>query len=229
MPTFYIRRNSEDVVPLLYELLKARYGEQHWWPGDGPFEIAVGAILTQATAWTNAERAIANLKAAGQLSAVAIHQLETARLAALIRPSGYYNVKANRLKRFVALLVERYDGCLERLFQLATPALRAELLAVRGIGAETADAIALYAANRPLFVIDAYTTRLCIRLGLVTGEASYKQLQALFEANLPRSAALYNECHALIVRHARSHCHKQPRCDGCPLLEICRHAGAGKS
>lgn len=205
----------------MYERLFACYGPQHWWPGDGPFEVIVGAILTQSAAWTNVEKALANLKSAGMLSAAGIAATPEAELAELLRPSGYYNAKARKLKAFVALLEERFDGKLDLL--LATPAedLRPLLLATHGIGPETADSILLYAAGRPVFVIDAYTRRVFERLGFEAGADTYDAWQRLFVGALPADAAMFNEYHALIVRLAKEYCRKAPTCVGCPLLDVC--------
>jgi len=205
----------------IYDRLYAAYGPQHWWPGDSAFEIIAGAILTQSASWANVELALANVKAAGALSPQGIAALAEAELARLIRPSGYFNAKARKLKAFVALLYERFGGDLNRMLQTPTSKLRPALLATHGIGPETADSILLYAANRPVFVIDAYTRRTFSRLGIVPERDSYDGWQALFMERLPAEVALFNEYHALIVRHAKDVCRKQPLCDRCPLLEIC--------
>ncbi len=203
----------------VFRALLERYGPQHWWPGEGPFEVMVGAVLTQNTAWENVERAIARLKAAGALDARVIAASEPRRLAEWIRPAGYFNVKARRLQAFCAWYLER--GGLEALRRQPTETLRADLLAVHGIGPETADDILLYALGRPVFVIDAYTRRLFARLGLVGEDWGYERLRAWFEDGLPREVPLFNEYHALIVRHAKEHCRKRPRCAGCPLASRC--------
>jgi len=206
-----------------YRLLLARHGPQHWWPGETPFEVMVGAVLTQNTAWTNVERAIASLKAADALNCAAILALADAELAALIRPAGYFNVKAGRLKALCRFLTER--GVAERPQELSGQGglaeLRRELLAVHGVGEETADSILLYALGQPSFVVDAYTRRAFARLGLLTGAESYREVQQHFEHHLPRELALYNEYHALIVRLGKDHCRPKPRCTDCPLNSIC--------
>ena len=206
----------------IYARLLAAYGPQGWWPGDTPFEVAVGAILTQATSWRNAARAISNLKRAGVLSPEAMSALSPERLAELVRPAGFFNQKAARLRAFFDL-IERHGG-LEALFRLPEGKLREELLSVPGIGPETADSIVLYAAGKPVFVIDTYTRRILSRLGLITGKEGYEELRRLFEGNLPREPGLYQEYHALLVRHAKEHCRARPRCGGCPLADLCDFA-----
>ncbi len=208
----------------IYERLLAAYGPQHWWPGDTPFEIIAGAILTQSASWRNAEKALANLKAAGALSPAGLRRPPEAEVARLIRPSGYYNAKARKLKAFVALLYERFDGDLERM--LASPAgeLRSALLTTHGIGPETADSVLLYAASRPVFVIDAYTRRIFSRLGLAPEGDTYDAWQRLFMDALPPDAEMFNEYHALIVRHGKDVCRKRPACADCALNDICATA-----
>jgi len=177
----------------------------------------VGAILTQNAAWRNAERAITRLRAAGALDPRAVLSLPPARLAGLLRPSGTFRVKAQRLRAFARHLEERHRGHLARLLALPLPALRAELRGISGIGPETADAIALYAAGRPVFVVDAYTRRILARHRLVAPDADYAAVQALVMTHLPHDPALFNEYHALLVRVGKEHCRARPRCDGCPL------------
>jgi endonuclease-3 related protein len=208
----------------IYGLLHARFGPQHWWPqSNGAFEIVVGAILTQNTAWANVEKAIANLKRARLLTPDALHRVPTARLARLIRPSGYFNLKAKKLKAFAQFLFAKHGGRLSHLFRLDTARLREELLAVYGIGPETADSIILYAARQPIFVVDAYTRRIFARLGLARDDATYAELQRLFMENLGRDEQLFNEYHALFVALGKNICKKRaPCCAECPLLRICR-------
>lgn len=206
----------------LYERLHAHYGAQHWWPADTPFEVMVGAILTQNTAWTNVEKAIANLRANRALSAEAIARAPHAQLAEWIRPSGYFNIKAKRLQNFCRWYLQ--PGRAEQLEELATEKLRHELLSVNGVGPETADDMVLYAFHRPVFVIDAYTRRLFSRLGLIEGTEGYETLRAQVEGCFGRSkkqVPLYNELHALIVAHAKDYCRKRPLCRGCPLGRRC--------
>jgi endonuclease-3 related protein len=207
----------------LLERLRDAYGPQHWWPGDSPFEVMVGAVLTQNTAWSNVERAIDFLKAANALSPESIAALPHERLAALIRPAGYFNVKARRLQSFCRFLVE--SGGEPALADTPTETLRARLLAVHGIGPETADDILLYAFERPVFVIDAYTRRLFGRLGLASGHESYEELRTGVERAIGPDPASLNELHALIVHHAKVACAKVPRCAGCCLREICPSGG----
>lgn len=212
---------DERFLRTVYDRLYAAYGPQRWWPGDSPFEVIVGAILTQSAAWTNVEKALSNLKAVGVLSPEGLAGLGEEDLAALIRPAGYFNAKARKLKSFVTLLFDRFGGDLERLLSTPLEELRPLLLATHGIGPETADSILLYAAGRPVFVIDAYTRRLFERLGLRPDRDTYAGWQLLFASGLPQDAALFNEYHALIVRHCKDVCRSEPRCRGCPLLEAC--------
>ena len=202
----------------MYDALLHAYGQQHWWPGDSPFEMMVGAVLTQNTSWTNVEKAIANLKRRNCLTAYRMLRLGSRRLAVLIRSSGYYNVKAKRLAHLAGFLVRHYGGSPARMLRSDPDELRRKLLSVHGIGPETADAIMLYATGYPIFVVDAYTRRIFGRHGLVAHNDSYHDVQRLFQENLPRDAPLFNEYHALIVRLGKTHCSKRnPRCSGCPL------------
>ena len=205
-------------LPRFYRVLSKHFGPQHWWPGETAFEIVVGAILTQNTAWTNVEKAIANLKRAGALSARAMGALAEPELGALIRPSGYYNQKARKLKAFLAYLQQRHGGSLGEMFRLPTGRLREELLAIPGIGEETADSILLYGGRHPIFVVDAYTRRILERHGMIPTSASYQQIQEVFHQQVTPSAPVYNEFHALLVQTGKQHCWKsEPRCAGCPL------------
>jgi endonuclease-3 related protein len=206
----------------VYRRLLARHGPQHWWPAHTPFEVVVGAVLTQNTAWLNVERAIANLDAAGALTPESLLALPSARLAELLRPSGYFNVKATRLRAVVAWY--HAAGGHARLRRHSTHRLRDALLGLHGVGPETADDILLYAFARPVFVIDAYTRRLLVRLGLARGDEPYETLRAAFERALGADAPLFNEYHALIVAHAKHHCRPRPRCGGCPLHALCPSA-----
>ncbi|HEB98401.1 MAG TPA: endonuclease III domain-containing protein [Thiotrichales bacterium] len=211
-------------VRRVYERLHEAHGPQHWWPGETPFEIMVGAILTQNTAWTNVERAIANLKRARALSPRAIVAAEPERLGEWLRPSGYFNIKARRLRNFCTWYLEQ--GGLSRLKWLDTQALRHAVLSVNGVGPETADDILLYAFERPVFVIDAYTRRLFSRLGMISGEEGYETLRHAFEHALGPDVALFNEYHALIVVHAKDICRKKPSCGDCVLKRGCASAGS---
>ncbi len=209
-------------VDEVYRRLFERYGPQHWWPGETPFEVMVGAVLTQNTAWSNVERAIDNLKGAQMLTPEAIVAADPVRLAEVIRPSGYFNVKAKRLANLCRWLIE--VGGETTLAARPTSALREALLAVNGIGYETADDILLYAFDREVFVVDAYTKRLFSRLGHCAAQVGYEALRLQLEAALrdaPARVPLYNEYHALIVAHAKVHCLKRARCSGCPLHHGC--------
>jgi endonuclease-3 related protein len=206
-----------DKLKKIFDLLLDRYGHLQWWPAETPFEVCVGAILTQNTNWGNVEKAIANLKREGLLSAKALRDLPVDRLAEVIRPAGFFNVKSERLKGFTSWLFERYEGSLERLFAGDWHKLRQELLMVKGIGPETCDSILLYAGAKPSFVVDSYTRRLLTRLGFISGRESYEDIRALFMENLPQDVELFNEYHALIVHHAKEHCRKTPRCAGCAI------------
>ncbi len=208
---------------LPYRLLQARFGPQDWWPGDTPFEVMVGAILTQNTAWTNVEKAIAHLRAADALDCRAILRMPEPELATQLRPAGYFNVKAKRLRAFCAFLQERgVPDAPERLGrQQDAASLRHALLAVHGVGEETADSILLYALGLPVFVVDAYTRRIFTRLGLLAGKESYGEIQVAFQRRLPQDAVLYNEYHALIVQLGKGICRPKPRCGQCPLHGIC--------
>ncbi len=203
----------------IYSRLFSTFGRQHWWPGDGPFEVMVGAILTQNTNWGNVESAIKNLKRAKALTPAAIHEMSHERLAGLIRPAGYFNIKAKRLKAFIEFFINRYSGRVSRMRKVDTETLRRELLSVNGIGPETADSMLLYALERPVFVIDAYTKRVLSRHGVMDGSESYERFQELFHAALPRDVQLFNEYHALLVRLGKDFCKPKPRCEGCPLSE----------
>lgn len=200
-----------------FERMHARFGPRHWWPGETPFEVMVGAILTQNTNWLNASRAIANLKSQRLLDPQKLLDLHPATLAKLIRPAGYYRVKAGRLRHFIAYFVEAYGGKVKRMAAEPTGKLREELLAVKGIGPETADSILLYALEKPAFVIDAYTRRILSRHALCAEDETYDDLQAIFTDRLPAEVELYNEYHALVVETAKEYCRTSPRCDGCPL------------
>jgi endonuclease III related protein len=210
-------RMPVEQLKKIYDLLYARFGPQHWWPGDTPFEVIVGAVLTQNTNWGNVEKAIANLKKAKLLSPEKLHKIETVELAKLIRPAGYYNIKASRLKNLIDWLFMNYAGKLAKLKNIPTFRLRDELLGVSGVGPETADSILLYALNRPVFVVDAYTKRVLSRHHLIDFNAEYEQIRALFESNLPINNELFNEYHALLVRTGKEFCKPMPRCSGCPL------------
>ncbi len=204
-----------------YDRLLKRFGPQHWWPGDGPFEVMVGAVLTQNTNWGNVEKAINNLKQVDKLSARAIHEMENGELARLIRPAGYFNIKAKRLKSLIKWFMDRFDGDIEEMFSQDPQGLREELLSVNGIGPETADSILLYAGNLLSFVVDAYTYRVLVRHQLILEESTYDDIKSFFEDNLPKDVALYNEYHALLVQVGKTYCKpRKPDCQTCPLSEF---------
>ncbi len=204
----------------IYDLLYERFGAQGWWPGDGRLEIIVGAILTQNTNWGNVEKAIMNLRGAGCLSVEKLKSISVKELGQLIRPAGYYNIKAGRLKNFVEWLFENYGGQLSALEDVGTRSLREELLVVKGIGFETADSILLYAFGREVFVVDAYTARVAVRHGLIEAGCGYEELRELFESNLAADAEMFNEYHALFVRVGKEYCRRAARCAGCPLEKL---------
>jgi endonuclease-3 related protein len=204
----------------VYDRLFAAYGPQNWWPGETPFETMVGAVLVQNTAWTNVEKAIENLREADLLQPGALFQVATEELEELIRPAGYFRIKARRLHNLLKLLVEQYHGSLDAMFATDLETLRGQLLAINGIGPETADSILLYAGGLPTFVVDTYTHRVLARHGWIDFDADYHAIQEHFESSLPSDPALFNEFHALFVRVGKQHCRKQPKCEGCPLAEL---------
>ena len=205
----------------IYHQLMAHYGPQNWWPAEEPFEVIIGAILTQSAAWSNVEKAIANLKSAKALSPEALRRLSLSKLARLIHPCGYYNAKARKLQSFTHWLGEYYNDDLDKLFANDTCRLRQQLLYIHGIGQETADSILLYAAGKPIFVIDAYTRRITNRIGLTPDDNSYTAYQTLFMNNLPNDARLFNEYHALLVCLAKNVCRTRPLCCQCCLNSLC--------
>lgn len=211
----------------IYRMLDDAHGPQYWWPGDTPFEVMVGAILTQNTAWTNVERAVHNLQRSGLLTPQAIIEVERGQLAQQVRPSGYFNVKSERLVNFCEWLLAQ--GGESTLSKWPTDKLRNGLLGIKGIGPETADDILLYAFHRPVFVIDAYTRRIFSRLGLLEAKAGYESLRHRFESALGHDAALFNQYHALIVRHAKVACRPKPACAECALAQRCPWPGSRKA
>ena len=216
------KQSVSQVLLNIYHRLMARYGPQYWWPAQEPFEMIVGAILTQSAAWRNVEKAIANLKAARALSPKALRRLSLSEVAALIHPSGYYNAKAVKLKSLAHWLGKYYDDNLNKLFICNTDYLRQQLLSIHGVGRETADSIILYAARKSVFVIDAYTRRIIDRIGLAPDSNSYIAYQALFMDNLSTDAGLFNEYHALLVCLAKDVCRSHPLCQQCCLNRTCR-------
>ncbi len=202
----------------IYEKLYAYFGPQYWWPAETAFEVMVGAILTQNTSWLNVEKAISNLRKQKLLNPNKLYKLSQEKLSKFIRPAGYYNIKAKRLKEFVNFLVNNYKGDLKKMFLQDTVTLRRQLLSVNGIGPETADSILLYALNKPIFVIDAYTKRIFSRHSFLKAGASYEQAQNVFMGNLKPDEKLFNEYHALLVKLAKEFCLKnKPKCEICPL------------
>jgi len=201
----------------MFDRLQRHFGPQHWWPGETPFEVMVGAILTQNTNWKNVEKALVNLKAAGHLSLEGMLRLSEADLAQRIRPAGYFNVKAKRLRAFLEFLRDSCGGDLSRLRAMPLSRLREDLLAVKGIGKETADSILLYALEHPIFVVDAYTYRVFTRHFLAPEESSYDELQEIATDHLPVELAHYNEFHALMVAVGKEFCGPKPKCEACPL------------
>ena len=204
----------------VYKRLMQAFGPQNWWPAESPFEVVVGAILTQNTSWTNVEKAIENLKR-HPFSAEDLFDLEAEEMAGRIKSAGYFNVKTRRLKAFLGYFLERYDGSLEAMKRVPLEFLRSELLTVKGIGQETADCILLYALGRPIFVVDAYTRRIFGRLALLDAEAPYQEVQGTISDALPEDVELFNEYHALVVVLGKDICRPKPRCESCPLASMC--------
>ena len=200
----------------IFEILFDRYGEQHWWPGETVEEIIIGAVLTQNTNWKNVEKAIGNLKDSDACNLGSIRIMQPDVLAELIRPAGYYNVKAKRLQA-VAMGLDPKE-----IREIPFEEARAKLLALHGVGPETADSILLYAFGKATFVVDAYTKRILFRLGIIDSGADYESVRSLFQDALPHDVPLYNEYHALIVRHAKEHCRVKPLCEDCALRNGCR-------
>ena len=217
----------------VYDLLLERYGPQNWWPADTRFEMIIGAILVQSTAWANAAKALAALRKANALHPITLSRLSEAEIGELVRPSGFYTVKARRVKAFVDHLMERHGGDLDAMLSQDAGDLRRELLAIHGIGQETADCILLYAAGKPAFVIDEYTRRIAGRLGVGPGaRASYSDLQAIFEDALPPDPETFGEYHALLVALGKDVCRKKPECHRCVLARVCafgRRVGSDRS
>jgi endonuclease-3 related protein len=218
--------SSREALRAIFSRLLAVYGPQHWWPADTREEIAIGAILTQNTAWTNVERAIAALRSVGALDLASLHGMDETRLAQCIRSAGTYRVKARRLKAFAAWVHQRYAGDLDAALAGETAAKQAELRSLHGIGPETADAILLYAADHPVFVVDAYAVRVLTRHGQLEGSASYATVQDRLQRALPRVAADYNEYHALLVAVGKAHCRRRAHCRDCPLEALPHDAEA---
>jgi endonuclease-3 related protein len=210
--------NDMNKVYEIYEILLKYFGPQGWWPGDTPLEIMVGAVLTQNTNWANVSQAIDNLKKENLLSFEKLHELPTEVLATKIRPAGYFNLKAARLNNLFNFIARAYNGSLDRMLAVDLPTLREQILSVKGIGPETADSILLYAAHKPVFVVDTYTHRIFARHNIIAEEDGYYEIQEYFALSLPEDVKLFNEYHALIVRLGKEFCKKsKPRCNRCPL------------
>lgn len=215
---------EDECISKIYARLYTEFGAQHWWPADIAFEVVLGAILTQNTRWENVRMALDNLRAAGVLAPRALAALDEEELQELIRPAGFFRQKGATLRRVLAVLVEVYGGNLDAMLRGDTAEVRARLLAIKGVGPETADSILLYAGEHPIFVIDAYTRRVCSRLGLCDLYASYSTLQHMFMCSMPRDVQIYNEYHALLVQLAKRCCTKnRPACAACPLSNMCPH------
>ena len=229
-----VSRKTNKALRRAYQLMRARFGHQRWWPGETPFEVCVGAILTQNTAWRNVERAIANLKAAQVLEPGKLFALPESELAELIRPAGYFNVKARRLRSFLRVLVETFDGDLKKLFAGETPVVRERLLAIHGIGPETADSLLLYAGGHPSFVVDAYAKRIFQRhnwspkskVQSTRSSGDHDELKSLCESALNQKAGAarldyWQDYHAQLVMVGKHFCRtREPRCDQCPLRPL---------
>ena len=209
-------KNLEEI----YKRLSVKFGPQRWWPAKSRFEVIIGAILTQNTSWANVERAIENLRKKNLLTPQKLNNIPTSKLAYLIRPAGYFNIKAKRLKNFLDFLFKEYNGSLDKMAREYWPNLRIKLLGVNGIGPETADSILLYAFEKPVFVIDAYTKRLLARHNLIPRHADYQMIQSFFMDNLPQDKRMYNEYHALLVRLGKDLCKSKPLCEICPLNNL---------
>ena len=220
-----MRKPCERILRDMYDRLWAAYGPQHWWPAETPTEVVIGAILTQNTAWKNVTRAIDNLKAADSMTWTSLRQLSEDALAKLIQPSGTYHVKAARLKAFVDHLWQHHDGSLASMLDGDLDDARRRLLAIPGIGPETADAILLYAGNRPSFVVDAYTRRILRRHFVIDAGVGYETVRRLFHEALAPDSQMFNEYHALFVEVGKTHCRTRARCEGCPLNELSHDAG----
>lgn len=210
-----------EVLKKIFDKLFITFGPQKWWPASSPFEVAVGAILTQNTNWQNVEKAINNLKKNGLLNPKKLKELDEKTLAILIKPAGYYNQKSKKLKEFIKFLWNNYGGKMENMEKEDPDTLREKLLSIKGIGKETADSILLYALNIPSFVVDTYTYRIMLRHGLISEDVNYDELKELFEKNLEKDVKLFNEYHALLVKTGKEFCKKSaPRCSECPLEEF---------
>jgi endonuclease-3 related protein len=211
---------SDTELLLIYNSLLSRFGHQGWWPGDSPFEVIIGAILTQSVSWVNVEKAIKNMKEEGLLEPEKLYNKKISEIAPLIRSTRFYNEKAQKIKNFMNFLFDEYDGCLQKMSDEDTEILRQKLLGIKGLGEETVDSILLYAFNKPVFVIDAYTKRIFSRYGLIKEGARYKEIQMFFLDNLPQDTALYNDFHAQIVNLGKNICKSSPDCTICQIKII---------
>ncbi len=212
-----LNKIDRDGLLKMYNAMVGRFGVRNWWPGESPLEICIGAILTQNTSWKNVEKAIGAIKGQGLMEISRLYDIDQGELAEIIRPAGYYNVKAKRLKNFINHVQKSFGGALERLFNLNLNRLRKELLSLNGIGPETADSMILYAAGKPIFVVDLYTTRILSRHKFVNDKAPYDEAQALFHERLERDVSLYNDFHAQFVAVGNNFCKPKPKCGDCPL------------
>lgn len=212
----------------IYDKLYKEFGPRNWWPAESPFEVIIGAILTQNTSWNNVKKAIDNLKKEAILNPEGIKRVSKAKLARLIKPSGYFRIKTDRIKSFIHFLFEEYGGRLDKMRMENIETLREKLLMVRGIGPETADSILLYALGKPIFVVDAYTKRILSRHNIISVKASYNEVQKLFMTNLPHDERLFNEYHALFVHLGKNFCRKKPKCDICPIKNVRRRTRSVK-
>lgn len=219
-----MHQKTNTTLRTFFDRMSAHHGKTHWWPGETPFEICIGAILTQNTAWTNVEKAIINLKKEKLLAPRKILAADSDTLEDALRPSGYFRQKAVRVRRFAQHLVDHYGGSVARMAKRPLAELRTELLLLNGIGPETADDILLYACGKPVFVVDAYTRRIFSRHGLVPGDIKYEALRAFFEENLAADVDYFKEYHGLIVWTGKDFCKSHPKCEGCPL-EVMLKAG----
>lgn len=213
-------KSIKYLLRVIYNKLYKEFGPRNWWPADSPFEVIIGAILTQNTSWNNVERAIDNLKKEDLLRPEGLKRISKLKLAHLIKPSGYYRVKADRIKAFINFIFDKYDGSLDKMKRENIKTLREKLLMVNGIGPETADSIILYALKKPIFVVDAYTKRILSRHNIISIKASYNEVQELFMTNLPHDERLFNEYHALLVHLGKNFCRKKPKCDICPIRDV---------
>lgn len=216
---------TDQLLHEMYSRLSDEFGPTGWWPARTPFEVAVGAVLTQNTAWRNVEKAIKNLREHRLLSVRSLSRIPPSKLAQLLRPAGYFRLKSQRLKNLVNFIQHEYAGSMARMARQNTDRLREELLGVSGIGPETADSILLYALGKPVFVVDAYTKRILSRHSIVKEEVKYEDLRSFFEERLPHDVALFKEFHALLVKLGSQFCKKRPLCDGCPLSFLWRKPG----